>query len=542
MTDPRPKVRAGRLSRAAAALLATTALTAGGLVLTGTSATAAAPLVSACANVDPSHVSVSVAGDTGLLGLADIATVTLTNSATGGILGVYPKVSLLGGQIDLSLATLGLPAGVTDIPGVDYSIAPILLLGGLVTPITGSTTCLGLPPVTGAYEAVPTARILDTRTRTKIPANTAITLAVAGHGGVPAHTGLLGLPGTGPSAVNINFTATNAGAPGYLTVYPTGTIRPTSSNLNFTAGHDVANTTIAKLGSNGSITLYNGSNSAVDLIGDVSGYYITGLVTRLVPLVPGAYQPLARQTRLLDTRTTRGRLASGHILSLKVAGVAGVPVGVGSVVLNVTSTNATKNGHLRVYPAGAAIPFASNVNFTPGRTVADEVIVAPNAAGLVSIYNGASNGTTDVVVDVIGYIASGVLPVQTAGLQNAVTPRRVLDTRYAIGTPAVGQVRSGRTKVVKVAGIGQVPVGAADAVVTITATNETSTGFATVYSGTTRPYASILNFLTKTDVANVMIAPIAADGTITIYNGANGPTDLVIDVSAYITGPTAGIL
>ena len=541
MKDSRPKVR-GRFARAAVALLGTTALAAGGILLTSTPASASTPLVAACANVDPSHVSVSVTGNTGLLGLANIATVTLTNSATGGILGVYPNISLLGGQINLNLATLGLPTGVTDIPGVNYSIAPIPLLDGLIAPITGTTTCIGLPPVTGAYVAVPTTRILDTRTKAKIPANSAITLTVAGNGGVPPMAGLLGLPGTGPSAVNINFTATNAGAPGYLTVYPTGSARPLSSNLNFIAGHDVANTTMAKLGTGGSITLFNGSTAPVDLIGDVSGYYVTGLVTKILPLVPGAYQPLAQQTRLLDTRTTGSKLAFQHTLSLKVAGVAGVPMGAGSVVLNVTSTNATRNGHLRVYPAGTALPFASNVNFTPNRTVANEVVVAPNAAGLVSIFNGGPDGTTDVVVDVIGYIAGGVLPIQTAGLQNAVTPLRLLDTRYPIGTPAIGKILSGGTKVVKVAGVGQVPIGAQDAVITVTATNETSTGFATVYSGATRPNASILNFLTKTDVANVMIAPIAANGTITIYNGAMGPADLVIDISAYITGPTAGIL
>ena len=58
----------------------------------------------------------------------------------------------------------------------------------------------------------------------------------------------------------------------------------------------------------------------------------------------------------------------------------------------------------------------------------------------------------------------------------------------------------------------------------------------------TRPTASILNFIPSTDVANVMIAPIAPDGTITIFNGGAGPSDLIIDLSGYITGPAAGVV
>lgn len=77
-------------------------------------------------------------------------------------------------------------------------------------------------PITG--QPLSPRRILDTRSNTgraKIPADGAITEIVADHGRVPPLTGLAGLPGTGPSAVNINFTARR----------------------------DVANTTIAQLGS-----------------------------------------------------------------------------------------------------------------------------------------------------------------------------------------------------------------------------------------------------------------------------------------------------
>lgn len=117
----------------------------------------------------------------------------------------------------------------------------------------------------------------------------------------------------------------------------------------------------------------------------MSGYHVAGNTIGTVPPVPGAYQTLPTQTRLLDTRHlgAAGKLAFGH--SLPAAGIAGVPTGSGSVILNVTSTNATAHGRLRVFTTGATLPFASNVNFTTGRTVANEVVVAPSAAGKVSV-------------------------------------------------------------------------------------------------------------------------------------------------------------
>lgn len=440
--------------------------------------------------------------------------------------------------------TTSLVAGGLLTTAVSASAATLMTGGRLSLPVTSGAVRSGLSPVGGAYQAVTPSRILDTRTRlggTTIPARGSLILVVAGHGGVPPQTGFVGQPGTGPSAANINFTATNAGAPGFLTVYPTGSGRPPTSNLNFVAGQNVANTSIAKLGSGGSITAYNGSAKPIDLVGDVSGYYLTGPISPIAPKVPGAYVPLTNQARLLDTRTlgTVGKLPFGHHLSVTVTNIAGVPATAGAVVLNVTSTNASVNGHLRVYPADTPPPFASNVNFTTDRTVANQVVVAPAPNGKVSIYNGAPRGNTDVVVDVIGYTAGGLVPARTAGLQTVITPFRLLDTRSAIGTAMVGRVRPGAVRVVKIAGVGRVPTTAEAAVMTVTATNETTTGFATVYSGSTRPYVSILNFLTRIDVANVMVAPISADGTITIFNGGAGPSDLIIDVSAFISGKSS---
>lgn len=392
--------------------------------------------------------------------------------------------------------------------------------------------------VTGSYQALTPTRILDTRiglgsSRTKVPAGRAITLTAANRGGVPS---LTGPAGAAPSAININFTVSNATAAGYLTVYPTGSARPGTSNLNFIAGRDVANTTIAALGRNGTVTIFNGSAKPVDVMGDVAGYYLTGS-TPTAPPAPGTYRSLINQARILDTRTlgVGGRLAAGRSRRLTVS-TAGIPAGAAAVVLNVTSTGATGNGHLRVYATGATLPLASNLNFTTGRNVANEVLVKPGTNNQVSIFNGSHAGATHVVVDVIGYVAGGTVSRGTAGLQTAVTPHRLLDTRYKIGTRTVAKVAARGTRVVRVVGVDGVPATASAAVVTVTATDSSRVGFATVYAGPTRPLTSILNFVVGIDIANMMITPISRNGTITIFNGSAGPTDLVIDISAYITG------
>ena len=46
-------------------------------------------------------------------------------------------------------------------------------------------------------------------------------------------------------------------AAGYVTVYPSGSTRPAASNLNFTAGQTIPNLVIAKVGTDGKVSLFN---------------------------------------------------------------------------------------------------------------------------------------------------------------------------------------------------------------------------------------------------------------------------------------------
>ena len=85
--------------------------------------------------------------------------------------------------------------------------------------------------------------------------------------------GIIGKQGIPADAVGVvmNVTATNTTDAGFLTVFPAGAPRPTTSNLNFVPGQSVPNLVMSKLGG-GAVSIYNFAGST-DVIADVVGWY-----------------------------------------------------------------------------------------------------------------------------------------------------------------------------------------------------------------------------------------------------------------------------
>lgn len=120
-------------------------------------------------------------------------------------------------------------------------------------------------------------------------------------------------------------------------------------------------------------------------------------------------------------------------------------------------------------------------------------------------------------------------------------PFRLADTRAAAGTYALDgpSIAGGSSAVVPVRGQDGVPADATAAVLNVTATNPTRSGFLTAYpGGTAVPATSNLNFVAGQTVANLVTVPVGADGTVGIYNLA-GSTDVVVDLEGYFA-PGAG--
>jgi len=108
--------------------------------------------------------------------------------------------------------------------------------------------------------------------------------------------------------------------------------------------------------------------------------------------------------RVLDTRTTLGGhdAAVGSDAAVTFT-IPNLPAGATAVTLNVTETAATGGGFIVAYPAGTTRPTqGSNLNFSAGQTLANEVTVPLGADDQVSLYN-SSGGTVQLVVDEEGY-------------------------------------------------------------------------------------------------------------------------------------------
>lgn len=394
-----------------------------------------------------------------------------------------------------------------------------------------------LAPAINGLNPLSPSRLADTRSG---PLDTTLDRRVQGTGAIPGGQSLQvpilgrgGVPAVGVGAVALNVTATASTSASHLVIYPTGESRPLASNLNFSARQSIANMVIAKIGADGSISIFN-SDGATHVIVDVAGWFPVG----------GGYQPLS-PTRIADTRSGPldktfdgqvegvGAIKAGTSLSVPILGRAGVPsTGVSAVALNVTATASTSNSFLTVYPTGEARPVASNINFLAGTSVPNMVVAKLGADGSISIYN--SDGATHVIVDIAGWFS------EEGGFE-ALSPSRVADTRVGAGittvdgqVQGVGMVSAGQSLRVPILGRGGVPAAGVGAVaVNVTATASTSASHLVVFpTGESRPLASNLNFVARQSVANMVIAKIGADGSISIYN-SDGATHLIVDIAGW---------
>ena len=127
-----------------------------------------------------------------------------------------------------------------------------------------------------------------------------------------------------------------------------------------------------------------------------------------VPPAAGAFVPVAA-SRIVDSRVgvqVRGPVPGFGAVGVQVTGRAGVPDAVGAVVVTVTVVSPRASGYLQVWPAGAVRPATSNLNFQPGQTIANTVMVPVGAGGRIEVANGSADGV-DLLVDVTGYTLAG---------------------------------------------------------------------------------------------------------------------------------------
>ena len=354
--------------------------------------------------------------------------------------------------------------------------------------------------------------------------------------------GLGSIPASGVTAVVVNVTVVNPSAATFVTLFPDGTTRPSTSNLTPRAGSVVANLVEVAVSTAGNIDVFNDAGTT-NVILDVEGY-VTSTGSFFSPVTPA---------RICDTRAPASGIAFNqcdHASSAAPLGTGGVQTfnvhtatdgipasGVTAVVFNLTAIGPSVNTVLTAYPANVARPNASNVNLNAHATLPNRVIVPVSPTGTVSIWN--SVGTVNIAVDIDGWFATSGGP--TAQF-TALTPARVCDTRFGNTSDsgcAKATIGAGHVLTIDVTGIDGVPPTLGHAgdpiavVVNVTVIAPSSATFVTVYPGLTgRPNASDLNAAGGQVSTNLVVAEVGTDGTINLYN-AVGNVNLIVDVMGY---------
>lgn len=333
-------------------------------------------------------------------------------------------------------------------------------------------------------------------------------------------------PAAGPSTGGQVVAVTGTGFAPSMTVTLAGTaVTPsgiTTTSFNITTPAHAAGYNFLKVAtSKGSSTL-----------GGNSGYVFTALASYV------AVTPF----RILDTRARTcvqcgaGGLLANQTRTLQITGVTGlkggtdqVPVTATAIVMNVTAVSSSTGGLLTIYPAGTALPRASNLNFSAGTATPNLVTVTlgqTNAASpnwAVNIFNPI--GSLNVVADVEGYFASNASG-DPAGEFHSMSPLRVCDTRASQPANVCNQGgghRLGPNSVVKV-NVSGIPSGvsAAPSSIPSDGTAQAAVLNLTAIGGTLPTYLSVFPAL-----ANGSCPATSTTSTINISSGARANRVLV---------------
>ena len=211
---------------------------------------------------------------TGVSGV--VLNVTVTNPTVGGHVTIFPtgaatplasNLNFGANQTLANRAIIGVGTGgkVTIFNGYGRTDVIVDVTGWFTD---ASATADG----SGQYHGLTPARVVDSRFGTgglsrPLAPGQPVTVTLAGAGGVPAMTA-----SAAPTAVISNVTVTNTSGVGYIVVYPSGSALPLASDLNYVRLDSHPNHVVAKLGTDGRVTLYSGWSTS-DIIVDVLGWF-----------------------------------------------------------------------------------------------------------------------------------------------------------------------------------------------------------------------------------------------------------------------------
>ncbi len=264
-------------------------------------------------------------------------------------------------------------------------------------------------------------RILDTRCANstlsfcageKIPSANAHVAAPGHNSTVKVQVAGVGsIPNSGIDAASLVVTAASPASSGYLTVWPDGEPRPSTSNVNFVREPASANSVTVSIPSDGAIDIFNSAGAAVNVIVDINGYFAaTGEAfnpsspmricdTRSVAAVGGTGDVTAGVSGACGNGGTMP--AKGSTTTVAVGNIGAIPSNAKIVVANITVADTVAgSGYLTAWPAGTTQPSTSNVNWSKGQVIPNMVVSGLNGSGQMDMFVSAP---ADVIIDVVGW-------------------------------------------------------------------------------------------------------------------------------------------
>jgi hypothetical protein len=297
---------------------------------------------------------------------------------------------------------------------------------------------------------------------------------------------------------------------GYVTVYPNGTARPGLATVQFQAGRAAENSALA---TGGTVDFYNGSAAAINL--EVVTYGLDTIMTTDGYGTYGeTYSPVTPVTVL-----GRTKIAGGHQVGFRVAGLDHVPANAQDVVLDITASGGSTAGSFVTSPAGGNGDLSANTAgyWAKGQQVTNLVMESPGS-GQVELKN-AGGGAAYFSASLVGYY----LDTGSDSVFLPVTPRR-------LDTVTIGAKRS---VTLAVTGRNGIPATGTSAVaVNLTASRATAPGTIMAYAdGTALPVPVNLSYAAGATIANAAIVAVGKDGAIRLYDSGSRPVTVNVDLT-----------
>jgi hypothetical protein len=112
--------------------------------------------------------------------------------------------------------------------------------------------------------------------------------------------------------------------------------------------------------------------------------------------------------RVADTRNPSGpyggpALAANADRSFVLVNQCGIPASAVAVSSNITITQPTSLGDLRLFPGGSSLPLVSTLNWRAGQTRANNAILSLGLSGAIVVHVDQAGGTVQFILDVDGY-------------------------------------------------------------------------------------------------------------------------------------------